>query len=158
MNPIRAAAQRMLDGVPGAFLRCDRGRALYVTNAGMRSAEQIDWNAAGFEEENVRGLTFLSPGSCLTKAFQTWAMESVSGEGLAAAVGNACFFEMLPEDRTLFIEGVKRLEMNGDAAGYEKLVRQRAAVCLREKRGGGTLYACALIADMMKRGGTENED
>ena len=75
--------------------------------------------------------------------------------------GNECDFSVIKvceADFALWIEGIKRLEMNADAAGYEKLVRQRAAVCLREKRGGGTIVSCALMADYLNEGGIDDED
>lgn len=158
MNPVRAAAQRVLDGVPGAFLRCDRGTALYVTNAEMKAGRSIDWAEAGFEARRERGLTFLVPQRQLLDDFRHWAETQNVDKRLSRAIKNACFAEVMPEDAALWIEGIKRFEMNGDAAGYEKLVRQRAAVCLREKKGGGMLYECALLADIMNRGEKEHED
>ena len=146
-----------LPDVRGLFLRCDRGNSLYVTNAPARTDEQIDWAKAGFSAQDEGKLTFLIPGEEWIAKLEAWLRERVEATYLAGAVRNACFGECLPEDMGLWIEGVKRLEMKGDAAGYEKLVRQRAAVCLRKKTGGGTLVVCALLADLMNEGGIRDE-
>lgn len=157
MNPIRRAAAEKLSGIRGAFLRCDRGNALYVTNAPVMIDEKIDWDAAGFFAREEGKLCFLVPGEGWIGSFEEWARGQVQCARLSKAVCNASFGAVEPEDMRLFAEGIKRFEMKGDAAGYERLVRQRAAVCLRERSGGGTLVACALIVDMMTEGGTGNE-
>lgn len=157
MNPIRRAAAEKLSGIRGAFLRCDRGNALYVTNAPVMIDEKIDWDTAGFFAREEGKLCFLVPGEGWIEPFEAWARAQVQCARLSGAICNAGFEQTDKEDMRLFIDGIKRLEMKGDAAGYERLVRQRAAVCLRERSGGGTLVACALIVDMMTEGGTGNE-
>ena len=158
MTPVRYAAEECLRGIRGAFLRCDRGDRLYVTNAQIKMREAIDWRKAGFHAENVGNLTFLTPDKGWIGRFAEWIGQEVREKRFSDTVRNACFGETDEEDMKLWIDGMKRLEMKGDAAGYEKLVRQRAAVCLRERRGGGTLPACALIVDLMNEGGFEDED
>ena len=148
-HPIRRAAEERLKDIRGAFLRCDRGNALYVTNVLVRTDEEIDWKACGFEAQ-VRGkMTYLVPDDSQIDAFERWAHEQCNAPYLMRSVANAVF-SMEAEDTDLWVRGIKCLEMRGNAAEYEKAVRQRAAVCLRQRRGGGTLALCALIADMMR--------
>ena len=158
MTPMRKAAWERLPDARGVFLRCDRGEALYVTNAPARAAAQIDWAAAGFDARDKGKLTFLWPKKRWIPLFADWAAERTRCKGLTDALRNACFGETDEEDMRLWIEGVKRLERRGDAREYEKMVRQRAAVCLRKRQGGGTLAACALIVEMMNEGGMKDED
>jgi len=158
MTPLRAAVLSLLPGAKGIFLRCDRGNALYVTNAPARTDEKTDWAGSGFEHRTEGKLIFLTPQAEWIDRIEQWLENRTDAQRLRKAVGHADFQEISREDLSLFIEGVKRLEMRGDAEEYEKRVRQRAAVCLREKRGGGTLRACALIADFLREGGNRNED
>ena len=149
VNPIRRAAEERLKDIRGAFLRCDRGNGLYVTNVLVRSDEEIDWKACGFDAQ-IRGkMTYLVPDGSWAEAFESWARERCDNPYLMRSVRNAVF-STESEDMDLWMRGIKCLEMRGNAAEYEKSVRQRAAVCLRTKRGGGTLTLCALIADMMR--------
>ena len=53
-----------------------------------------------------------------------------------------------PDVAALFTRGLRALDGARDA-GYEKALRQSAAVCLRRGSGGG-IYACALIAHLIK--------
>lgn len=158
MTPIRAAALDLLSGVKGAFLRCDRGSSLYVTNVPMRTEAEIGWDKAGFHHRTEGKLCFLIPDDLWIERLEGWLERHVKEKRLAGRAANACFGEVCEADFALWIEGIKRLELHADAAGYEKLVRQRAAVCLREKRGGGTIISCALMADYLNEGGIACED
>lgn len=158
MNPVRAAAQARLEQMKGAFLRCDRGTALYVTNAPVRSEQEIDWAEAGFNARTEGKLTFLTPGLCWLEPFGRWVQAKAGEPHLSSAVSNACFGDAEEADVRLWIEGIKRMELKNPAQEYEKMVRQRAAVCLREKRGGATLPVCGLIVDFLNEGGEANED
>lgn len=158
MTPMRRAALELLPEGQGVFLRCDRGSALYVTNAPGRTGAVINWAAAGWSCTERAGLAFLVPEDRWIGLFMQWARGQVRSAWMTGETENASFGGILPEDRALWIEGVKRLELHGDVSGYEKLVRQRAAVCLREKRGGGSIAACALIVDLMHEGGYTDED
>lgn len=158
MTPMRRAALDCLAGERGVFLRCDRGDSLYVTNAPSRMEKSVDWAQAGFAARIDGGLAFLIPEGGWIARFNGWAQARVQEKRLSGAIGNAAFSEADGEDILLWIEGIKRLELRGNAAEYEKMVRRRAAVCLREKRGGGTLVSCALIVDMMNEGGIRDED
>ena len=158
MTPMMKAALAHLPEGKGVFLRCDRGDALYVTNYPARSEEDIDWGGTGFSCRQEGALCFLSLKEDWIGPFEAWMRERVCRTTLTDAIAHAAFPETDAEDMALWTEGVKRMEMRGDAAGYGKLVRQRAAVCLREKRGGGTLIVCALMADRMNEGGCFDED
>lgn len=158
MNPIRRAAMNALPEGDGIFLRCDRGNGLYVTNCLTRSDEKVDWEAAGFFVHSTAGLSFLTPNKQNIDSFDEWIRGKVKKPELAATVQNAIFSEMLADDIALLINGIKRLELHGNIEEYEKRVRQRAAVCLRKRRGGGTLKTCAMLVDLMKEGMGEDEN
>lgn len=158
MTLIRRAALSCLPEVRGIFLRCDRGRALYVTNAPALTDKAIDWAAAGFSARGDGKLIFLMPEENWIHAIGLWLTDRTVFQRLRSALMNADFGEVLEEDMALFVEGVKLLDMGGDADAYEKRVRQRAAVCLREKRGGGAITVCGLIADFLNEGGKTDED
>ena len=158
MTPVRQAALEALHGAKGVFLRCDRGNGLYVSNAPVRMEKQADWAEAGFICRSDGRLAFLVPEERWNEALQSWLETRVRAKRLAHMLKNADFGENMEEDMALFIEGIKRLEMRGDAREYERMVRQRAAVCLREKQGGGTLISCALMVDLMNEGGLKDED
>ncbi len=149
MNPLRLAAQQLLNDVQGAFLRCDRGAALYITNAAVRSEKKIDWAAADFEAHMKGKMTLLIPKDEWMVPFEEWLRPQVKCGYLSDAAANADFGMIEDADRALWIEGIKQLEMPS-GIDYEKAVRQRAAVCLRTKRGGGTIRTCALIADRIR--------
>ncbi len=152
ITPMRQAAQAALPEMRGIFLRCDRGEALYVTNAPQRMAAAIDWESVGFHARVERGLCFLTPRDEWIERFCAWAQtaQDEEAERLSRAAQDE---DIHQEDRALWLAGVKLLEMGADGMHlmlYEKRARQRAAVCMREKRGGGALRAAALCIAMMK--------
>ncbi len=149
MNPLRSAAQQRLADIRGAFLRCDRGEALYITNAAVRSEKVIDWAAAGFDAHMNGKMTFLVPKDEWIESFEEWLCPQVKDAYLQKSLANADFGSIEEADRMLWIEGIKQLEMRTNT-DYEKAVRQRAAVCLRTKSGGETISVCALIADALR--------
>ena len=102
-------------------------------------------------------MIFLTPEIEWIGRFEEWIAPQVETKRLSEMLGKASFGETIEEDIKLFIEGAKRIELKGDPCGYEKLVRQRAAVCLRGKRGVGALSCCALIADYLNQGGCKDE-
>ncbi len=162
MNPLRIAAQKKLSDIKGAFLRCDRGEGLYITNSAVRSGQSIDWAAAGFEVRMKGKMTFLMPKDEWLQPFEVWLRPQVKCAYLSDSAANADFGEIEEADRKLWIDGIKQLEMPS-GVDYEKTVRQRAAVCLRTRRGGGTIRICALIADLLRemsvsKEGVQNED
>ena len=114
MTPLREAALSLLPDEKGIFLRCDRGSSLYVSNAPARTDVKIDWGKAEFACRTEGKLAFLSPKNEWIEKFRSWLAPKVRARRLTDAVGNADFGDILEEDRSLFIEGVKRLEMKGD--------------------------------------------
>lgn len=158
MNPVRQAALALLPEVRGVFLRCDRGNSLYVTNAPALTDEKIDFESAGFIRKGEKGLIFLTPGEEWAERIKTWLETRVPVQSLSCSMGGPAFGSIRDEDMLLLIEGIKALEMYDNARDYEKKVRQRAAVCLREKQGGGTLRVCALMVDYLNGGGNTDED
>lgn len=157
MTPVRAAACALLPEGKGVFLRCDRGNALYVSNAPARTGQRLDGADAGFHVREERGLAFLTPDDRWTGRLLEWASRYVQEDEAIRHIARASFGNTEEEDRALLMEGIKRLEMRGNAADYDKMVRQRAAVCLRRKQGGGTLAVCARLTEMM-RGGWKDEN
>lgn len=160
LTPMRGVVLTLLPKVQGIFLRCDRGAALYVSNAPARSGEQADWESAGFSVRNTETLLFLTPNQCWLEPFCTWA--GPADDEWVRSLAAASFGEVEDADLRLWTTGVKLLEMGADekaAAEYDRQVRQRAAVCLRQRHGGGALRASALCAKMIwQRGVLLHED
>ena len=145
-----AAALRLPEG---AFLRRDRGDALYATDA-PRRAPDADWQgrfeAAGFECAVAGGLARLTPGERWLQALAARYPEppDLFCASLARFDGGGPG----PEALRLFAMGVKALEGAGDPAAFDRALRQRAAQCLRDARQSGAgLYACALLDHLIER-------
>ncbi len=134
--------QRILAQLPpGAFLRRDRGEALYVTNAPLKGWEgQLE----GFTVEISGGIAKLSPDIAAMEAF-TAAPDALATE--LKRFGGAAR-QQLP----MFIQCLKCLEApdEKDLAKCDKALRQRAAVALRSGGGEG-LYQCALVLAEVRR-------
>lgn len=141
---MRRAAQALLP--KGAFLRRDRGDALYVTDAPRRGAE-IDWGAAGFLCREEGGLACLTPGPAWLERLAARYPEPP--DFLCASLRRV---DGDPDEATLrlFARIMKALDGGPVDPNCEKALRQRAAVCLREKRGGG-LYACGVALRVVNR-------
>lgn len=148
---LRNAASSRLPGC--AFLRRDRGEALFVTDA-PRLRPETDWPAAlssvGFDSVLTDGLLRLWPGAhWLTRLEADWPDPP---SALCASLHR--FRERAPEAECLrlFALGTRCLDGGDGATRFDRLLRQHAAACLRlnalnpqdPPRGGG-LYACALI-------------
>ena len=146
----RAAAGALPDG---AFLRRDRGDGLFVTDA-PRLAPGGDWPdrlaAAGFCCRVNGGLARLRPGAGWLRRLEEDRPEPPDDlcAGLLRFRGLAAEEESL----ALFALGARALDAGGDPAPYDRLLRRRAAACLRLNRmnpldplRGGGLYACALL-------------
>ena len=153
-HPIRARAEALLAGT-GAFLRRDRGGALYATNL---PAKQKDWEAVaakleaeGFAVSKSGALLFLAPTLRLADEFARWAEKDAIQSELTRQLSKRRGLPVCEAEEACFIAGLKQMELN-DRGDYEKRLRQTAAVALREKRGG-LLYACGLCLDLM--GGNE---
>ena len=137
---LRDAAQSALP--KGAFLRRDRGDGLFVTDAPrLGGGSEAALRAAGFEAEEVGGLLRLTPsGRWLTELMDAWP---VPPDHLCGTLER---FRGEPdgESRKLFAHGAKLLLGAPDDQTFDRRLRQRAAVCLREGGGGG-LYGCGIV-------------
>ena len=146
----RAAAAKLPDR---AFLRRDRGEALFVTNA-PRLCPDADWpavlSAVGFDTALSGGLLRLWPGACwLTRLEAAWPDPP---DAFCASLRRFRGCAPEPESLRLFALGARCLDGGDGATRFDRLLRQRAAVCLRlnatnphEPPLGGGLYACALL-------------
>lgn len=159
---LRRAAARALP--PGAFLRRDRGEALFVSDA-PRLRPGADWGevlaGTGLRWEVRGALLRLSPGPSWLARLE--AAFPDPPDALCASL--ARFRSLLPEDESLrlFALGARALDAGRADPRFDRLLRQRAAVCLRLNRTnpipiprGGGLYACALL-DIIIRGGQSHE-
>jgi hypothetical protein len=136
---------------PAAFLRRDRGDALYVTDAPRHGfSGEIPGLRAAISSGLMR--LYVTPGLLDAWDFppDALALSLVRFRSLPPAESALC----------LFAEGLKCLEDPNPAAirAYDKRLRQAAAVALRAGGGGG-LYACALLgAELARRGAGENAE
>lgn len=149
VHPLRARAEGALSGCGRAFLRCDRGEGLYVTNAPLDEQRLCALAQAGFRAERQGALWRLFPQEGLLTAAEEW----LSGEEEPLRL--PALREIEPADWALFCEGVKRLELPFDAPAlqrYERRVRQRAAECMRTGRGGGLLTLCSRMLSRGREG------
>ena len=148
---LRAAAAAALP--EEAFLRRDRGDALFVTDAPRISA-RTDWAGplfdAGFYCAGSGGLLRLWPA-------ESWIVRleaACPNPPDALCQGLLRFRGRSPDGKSLklFALGIRCLDGGDGAARFDRQLRQRAAACLRlnamnpskPTRGGG-LYACALL-------------
>ena len=130
-----------------AFLRRDRGEALYVTDAPRRSPA-IDWSAAGLICRETDGLAHLTPDA-------PWLhrLEALYPDPPDALCATFRRFTGAPDADALrlFARGMKALDAGKPDPQFSRALRQRAAVCLREHLPGGGLYACALALYLMEK-------
>ena len=142
---LRRAARQLLP--EGAFLRRDRGEALYVTDA-PRRAPSIDWSAAGFICLEAKGLAHLTPD-------ESWLdrLEALYPNPPDTLCQSFRCFTGIPDAEALrlFARGMKALDAQSCDLQFSRALRQRAAVCLREHLPGGGLYACALALYLMEK-------
>ena len=141
--PWREKAEAIVrEAWPRAFLRCDRGGGLYVTNAPLAGAQLAALEEAGFRAEPMGSLWRLFPGEALTREIDAWLSQEGDPLRLPALSG------VREADCALLCEGLKRLELPADEAAlarYEKRLRQRAAECMRTRQGGGLLSLCGRL-------------
>ena len=135
---LRQAALSMLP--EGAFLRRDRGAALYVTDAPRRGGI-VGGDETGLLCRIGADLAYLTPGAPWFKRLE--ALYPEPPDFLCASLRR---FDGPPDGEALrlFARAMKRLDGGPGDPRYSRLLRQRAAVCLRERLPGGGLYACAL--------------
>ena len=154
VNPMRERIEGLLSGT-GAFLRCDRGGALYVTNLPARcdhwreSAQAM--RAAEFLIEERGTLLAVTPNAPWIGRYCEWAAERCCESELTRLFRQSAAQRECGEETRAWLEGIKRLELHCGVGDYERTVRQAAAVALR-KQCGGALRACGLCLDMLREG------
>ena len=154
-HALRNAARAALP--EGAVLRRDRGEALFVTDA-PRLRTDGGWRAAladaGFLCEEQGGLAQISPGpqwlARLEAAYPEPPDEFCRGFQRFAGRG------IEAESLVLFALGARLLDGDGDDGRFQRRLRQRAAVCMRNNAAscGGGLYACALLKHLIEEEST----
>lgn len=133
-----------------AFLRRDRGDALFVTNAPALSGDpslQTALEAAGFLCETRGSLLRIAPDPDLLLALeQAHSPCDFLSMSLTRLRGRTPCAEAL----ALFAQGIRLLEhaAPSDTEVYVRRTHQLAALCLRKNLGGA--YACALICHTLK--------
>ena len=146
---------------PGAFLRRDRGGALYVTNAPAAGPEAAEKLRRTLEEMGY-GVTFDGPLlRIVPSAGRVAALERAAPappDAFSASLLRFAGEPAGPGALRLFARGVGCAETGRDFAGFDRSLRQAAALALR-MGGGGGLYACALARhdalDRISAGGAE---
>ena len=141
LRQMRARARAALP--PRAFLRRDRGDALFVTNA--PAFDPALREVPGFIAERRGGLLFLLPDASWLRRWERRFPEPP--DDLCAKLERFRGEAIDRENLLLFARGAKLLDggaVSEDVAAYDRAVRQRAALALRGGRGGG-LYAAALL-------------
>ena len=129
-HPIRLAAPRA---------RVDRGGALYLSEEPL----------PGFIAEKRGALYALTPEEALIRAFADWIRPKVERDGPCVPLMRLAGGEA--EDLALLLAGVKLMDVappDSAVRAYEKRVRQRAAVCQRQRSGGGLLWLCLACAHL----------
>ena len=124
---------------PGANARRDRGGGLFI----LRHALDSPW----FSCESAGGIWRLAPTAALVREYER-------PEPANAFARTFLRFRGLPveaESLSLFCEAAKLAEAPEGTriAALDKAVRQRAATCLRKGGGGGGLYACATMLNLI---------
>lgn len=140
MTDLRALAAAQLP--EGAFLRRDRGEALYVTNA---PAKGWNGNINGFSVEISGNIAKLTPNADTIQACD-FAPDTLAKE-LSRFTGTS------REAIAIFSACIKCVEAP-DTVSYEKcdrLLRQAAAKALRSGGGEGLYYCALALAEAGRR-------
>lgn len=152
---MREAARQALP--EHTFLRLDRGDALFATDAPRWAPEgplEVSLTRAGFLAHVDGEVMHLWPGPVWFARLEARYPEPP--DGLSASLVRFAGHEIDGESIALFARGARLLGDGTDDRYYEKRLRQRAAVCLRQNRMtdgrllGGGLYACALLLYLTK--------
>lgn len=141
---LRAIAREALP--ERAFLRRDRGDALFVSDAPRWGAFDVP---ECFDYEVRDGLLRLWPSPACVAAFA--ARHPDPPDFFCETLKRFCSQPVEAADLRLFAQGLRFLDGAADAGDFERRLRQRAAVCLRDpaRRPGG-LYACGLLLHHIK--------
>ena len=145
---MRAALRSALP--PRAFLKRDRGGALFITNA--PALDPALREIPGFLIERRGALWALVPDESWARRVERRAPEEL--DELSRQLSR--FRGRTPgrENLRLFAQGAKLLDAaavsRAQWAAYDRAVRNRAAVALRGG-DGGALFACALLCARIQR-------
>ena len=125
----------------GAFLKRDRGSALFVTDAPRRGACP-DWSSVGFLAREADGLACLTPDAGWLAQLEARWPEPPDLMCAQLRRGSGPVDGQVLE---LFAMGLKILDGGPFDPAFDRRLRQLAAVTLREQRARGGLYACGLV-------------
>ena len=130
---------------PGAFLRRDRGEALFISNA--PALEGCPASVPGFLVERQAGLMRILPDAGWIGRLES--QHPAPPDFLCASLLRFRGAAIDEPNLRLFALGAKLVDAGPAASGaqiaaYDRCLRQRAALALRGGCGGG-LYACALL-------------
>lgn len=144
-TPVRRAARDLIANVYGAFLRVDRGSALYVSDAPRRGAQPDELRRV-FDREDFdvvlnRGLLFITPRINwmlrVTEAIYRPEYEDEQARLLARLSGRGA----MDFEYALWLDAVKCAEGAPVLPNaFERSIREAAAACLRTGHGGCTLF------------------
>lgn len=151
-HPLRLAAARALRQEERAFLRTDRGSALYVSDLPRRGAvlEPIlrALDAQDFDSCIQNGLLFITPRAAWISRLDEWVRPFVPADEQLRLLDRLAERAVSREDFSLWLTAVKLLERGNaedDQAALDKRLRKQAAVCLRQKQNGGALAAARAL-------------
>lgn len=148
-DPIREMRARLRGCLPPrAFLKRDRGDALFVSN--VPAIDPGFSGAPGFTcTRRGQLMAFLPDASWLTR----FEARRQPPDGFCASLTRFCGAPVARETILLFTHGAKLLELkdapDAEIAAYDRAVRQLVAVALRGGMDGGGLYALSLIDHML---------
>lgn len=136
---------------PGAFLRRDRGAALYVSNAPAR-LENADALAAALRKMGFHTVLDGALMRLVPRRERLLALENAlpPPDALALSMERWRGMAATAENLALFCMGVKCLESGLETEIFHRRLRQSAAAALR-LGGGGGLYACAMVCFDLKQ-------
>ena len=146
---MREALRKVLP--PQAFLKRDRGDALFITNAPLFDPSI----------KTIPGFVLI-PGGKLTRLLPDtgWVAEFEQGDAPDQFSASLLRFRGLEPDMDglrICAQGIKLIDAGPSAVpneieAYERSLRNRAALALRGAASGGGLYAAALINHQIHKG------
>lgn len=154
LRAMRAAARAALP--PRAFLKRDRGSALFITNAPVFDPALS--TVPGFRAERQGALLRLTPDESWIQRLERRRTDPP--DHLSLSLMRFRGRDVPPENLMLFVQGAKLADAGSaatpaEAAAYSRALRQRAAAALRLGSGGG-LYAAAILNAMIEKNIKEN--
>ena len=153
-TPLRRAARGPLPGVLGAFLRTDRGDALYVSDAlrrGMPLAPLAPaYDAIGFNAAENDGLLYLTPRDAWMPRVTDVIYKPEYEDEQSRLLARLSSRDIAAFETELWLNCVKCAEGALDPDALFRRVREAAAVCLRAGMGGGSLIHSYMLLKACK--------